>query len=70
MAPTLEEQNRVKNFAKVVAGEGESLVNMIQFFFEGLDQEVYEQDETVREILEFQSELDDAWRMLKGSIPD
>ena len=70
MAPTATEEQDVKAFAREVAREGESLVNKIQAFFDALDRTTYEQNPTIEAVLEFQTDLDDTWRMLKGSIPD
>lgn len=70
MAPVATEETEIRAFAKEAAERGSSLVNAIQAFLEGLDQEVYEKSELVEEVLHYQETVDDAWRMLKGSIPD
>jgi len=70
MAPTAEEKREVNAFARVVAKEAEALVDKIQTFLDSLDREVYDKSPLIDEIVELQSGLDDAWRMLKGSIPD
>lgn len=70
MAPTAEEEREVSAFARRVAQQAEGLVDEIQAFLNSLDREVYDESPLIDEIVELQSGLDDAWRMLKDSIPD
>jgi len=70
MAVTKVEKEDVKAFARQMAKESESLVNKIQYYLDSLDRRVYDECEWIDELVELQSGLDDAWRMLKGSIPD